>query len=296
MARPPSLPPNVLKATHDKVHPPREARVRRWADASGPAALECSDDPTLADRPRLDPVRVGRPDCVRKRGGGGAPAIAQPGADGGGGGGDDVASGPGADAGFTDAFDAGSGPLGDGGAAGALGGRFRHGMNSGHVNPNFTDNDDGLLGTLAGADSNRIKLPQYFLDQWGATVRVDAAKSYVANGMSGLVCFLIGPSASHSTAPAGADAAPSSSTSRKNLYQPIFAIRREREPGQLVGDVRRGDGHDVQAVGPRSGRCGTSPTGRRTRDDDGLGHRGARRRPTSRASTATSSTTSGCSA
>src|ERR1700722_17265172 len=53
---------------------------------------------------------------------------------------------------------------GDGSApTGALfGGHFRHGMNSGHVNPNFTDNQDGLLGTLAGADSNRIKLPQYF--------------------------------------------------------------------------------------------------------------------------------------
>ncbi len=156
-------------------------------------------------------------------GGGGAPAIARPGADGGAGGGDDAASGPGADAGFTDAFDAGSGPLGDGGAAGALGGRFRHGMNSGHVNPNFTDNDDGLLGTLAGADSNRIKLPQYFLDQWGPTVRVDAAKSYATNGMSGLVCFLIGPSASHSTAPAGADPGTLEQYIPNDLYQPIFA-------------------------------------------------------------------------
>ena len=105
-------------------------------------------------------------------GGGGAPAIAQPGADGGGGGGDDVASGPGADAGFTDAFDAGSGPLGDGGAAGALGGRFRHGMNSGHVNPNFNDTTEAALGMAAGTDSHRHKLTEAFLDQWGTTIHV----------------------------------------------------------------------------------------------------------------------------
>jgi hypothetical protein len=128
---------------------------------------------------------------------------------------------PGVDSGVDSGGGGSSGN--DGGGAGALGGRFRHGMNSGHVNPNFTDNDDGLLGTLAGADSNRIKLPQYFLDQWGATVRVDAAQSYIDNGMSNLVCFLIGPSASHSTAPAGADDATLEQYIPTDLYQPIFA-------------------------------------------------------------------------
>jgi hypothetical protein len=101
----------------------------------------------------------------------------------------------------------------------------------GDQNPNFTDNDDGLLGTLAGADSNRIKLPEYFLDQWGVGIRTDAAASYFTNGMSSLVCFLIGPSASHSTAPAGADNATLEQYIPNDLDQPIFAADGTVNPG-----------------------------------------------------------------
>jgi hypothetical protein len=142
-------------------------------------------------------------------------------------------SGAGSSSGGGGSSGAGSGG-GDGGASSSalpFGGVFRHGMNSGHVNPNFTDNDDGLLGTLAGADSNRIKLPEYFLDQWGVAVRTDAAKSYVTNGMSNLVCFLIGPSASHSTAPSGADDATLEQYIPSDLYQSIFAADGSVNPG-----------------------------------------------------------------
>ena len=154
----------------------------------------------------------------------------------GGAGSDDAMTGMAGDAADSspgDTIDGGPGTSGNdgGGDGGALGGHFRHGMNSGHVNPNFTDNDDGLLGTLAGTDSNRIKLPQYFLDQWGASVRVDAATSYFANGMSSLVCFLIGPSASHSTAPAGADNGTLEQYIPNDLYQPIFASDGSVNPG-----------------------------------------------------------------
>ena len=101
----------------------------------------------------------------------------------------------------------------------AFGGTFRHGMNDGHVNANFTDNQGGALGAAAGADSNRMKLPEYFLEQWGAGVRIDAAMSYGSDGMSNLVCFLIGPSAAHSTDPSGNNL---EQFIPKNLYEPIF--------------------------------------------------------------------------
>ncbi|HEY4238561.1 MAG TPA: hypothetical protein VGM88_02055 [Kofleriaceae bacterium] len=118
--------------------------------------------------------------------------------------------------------DGGGGGGDDGGSGGSgdtFGGTFRHGMNDGHVNANFTDNQGGALGAAAGADSNRIKLPEYFLDQWGDDVRVDAAMSYQADGMSNLVCLLIGPSAAHSTDPTGDNL---EGFIPKNLYEPIF--------------------------------------------------------------------------
>ena len=101
----------------------------------------------------------------------------------------------------------------------AFGGTFRHGMNDGHVNASFTDNQGGALGAATGADSNRMKLPEYFLEQWGAGVRIDAAMSYGSDGMSNLVCFLIGPSAAHSTDPSGNNL---EQFIPKNLYEPIF--------------------------------------------------------------------------
>ena len=101
-----------------------------------------------------------------------------------------------------------------------FGGVFRHGMNDGHINASWTDNQGGALGAATGADSNRMKLPEYFLAQWGADVRTDAAKSYLADGMSNLVCFLIGPTAAHSTDPTGQNL---EGFIPKNLYEPIFA-------------------------------------------------------------------------
>ena len=107
----------------------------------------------------------------------------------------------------------------DAAAPSTFGGVFRHGMNDGHINGAWTDNQGGALGAAAGADSNRMKLPEYFLAQWGADIRVDAAKSYQAVGMSNLVCFLIGPTAAHSTDPSGTNL---EAYIPKNLYEPIF--------------------------------------------------------------------------
>jgi hypothetical protein len=162
--------------------------------------------------------------------GGGAGSGGDPGNDGGGGSasgsssGGSGASGSGGSSGSGSSGSGGSsgGSSGGGDSGAANGGLFRHGINMGDENPNFTDNDDGLLASLSGADSNRIKLPEYFLAQWGATVRTDAAASYFTNGMSSLICFIIGPSAAHSTAPAGADDATLEQYIPANLYEPIF--------------------------------------------------------------------------
>ncbi|HEY4177458.1 MAG TPA: hypothetical protein VGM90_11515 [Kofleriaceae bacterium] len=124
---------------------------------------------------------------------------------GGGGGGDDTGN------------DGDAGP--GSGSGDTFGGTFRHGMNDGHPNGSWTDNQGGALGAAAGADSNRMKLPEYFLEQWGAGIRVDAAKSYDAVGMSNLVCFLIGPSKTHSTDSSGNNL---EAFIPKNLYEPIF--------------------------------------------------------------------------
>jgi hypothetical protein len=119
--------------------------------------------------------------------------------------------------------DGGSSSSGDGStASGALGSTFRHGINMGFPNSAFTDNDDGLLSAESGADSNRIKLPEYFLAQWGAGVRTDAAQSYFTNGMSNLVCFLIGPTQAHSTAPANSGDDVLEQYIPANLDEPIW--------------------------------------------------------------------------
>lgn len=120
----------------------------------------------------------------------------------------------------------------DAGPADMFGGVFRHGMNDGHVNANFTDEQGGMLGIAAGADSNRMKLPEYFLDQWGADIRLDTAKAYAAGGMSNLVCFLIGPTKAHSSDPTGNNL---EGFIPKNLYEPIFLSNGDVNPDNYWG-------------------------------------------------------------
>lgn len=120
----------------------------------------------------------------------------------------------------------------DAGPADMFGGVFRHGMNDGHINASWTDAQGGALGIAAGADSNRMKLPEYFLAQWGADIRLDTAKGYVDGGMSNLVCFLIGPTAAHSTDPSGNNL---EGFIPKNLYEPIFTSSGDVNPDNYWG-------------------------------------------------------------
>ena len=138
----------------------------------------------------------------------------------------------------TGGASAGSGGVGGSGNAGASGGTgggallgpFRHGMNMGAPPAGWTDQDQGWLGAQSGADSNRIVLPEYFLDKWGVGIRTDAAQSYLDDGMSELVCFLIGPTRPHSTAPASAPDWQLDWYIAQNLYEPIFGADGNANP------------------------------------------------------------------
>jgi hypothetical protein len=103
-------------------------------------------------------------------------------------------------------------------------------MNMGAPPAGWTDQDQGWLGAQSGADSNRIVLPEYFLDTWGVGIRTDAAQSYFDNGLNDLVCFLIGPSRPHSTAPMSAPDWQLDWYIAQNLYEPIFGADGNANP------------------------------------------------------------------
>lgn len=167
--------------------------------------------------------------------GGGANAGGTSGALGGNGNGGNGAGASGAAGKGAAGASAGASAVGGGGASGAAGGNgvggaggsgkgtlFRHGINMGAPPAGWTDQDEGLLSVQAGSDSNRIVLPEYFLEKWGVGVRTDATTSYAANGMSELFCFLIGPSRMHSTAPASVPDWQLDWYVAQNLHEPIF--------------------------------------------------------------------------
>ncbi len=98
--------------------------------------------------------------------------------------------------------------------------RSRTGCNGGYYNPSSLDDvTQAKMGMTAGANSERMKLGEVFLDQWGDQIRVPETKQYLAMGMQDLVCFVVGADTDHSNAPAGGD---TDYYSPKNLYEPIF--------------------------------------------------------------------------
>jgi hypothetical protein len=113
----------------------------------------------------------------------------------------------------------------DGGASAGQG--FRFGMNLGYYNSSLNDLSESQLGQTAGADSHRHKLTEVFLDQWGDTIHVPELQAMIAAGEQDIVCNIIGPSAAHSSAPAGGD---TEEYSPLNLYQPIFTAAGDVNP------------------------------------------------------------------
>lgn len=118
--------------------------------------------------------------------------------------------------------DPGSGGGGSGGSSNGLGGPFRHGVNAGHRHPTWSDPELAKLAREAGADSQRISLPEQHLTTWGYEIEVGDIKQYAELGMSNHVAFLTTPTAEHSTAPAGTPNWQIAEYMPKNLYQPVF--------------------------------------------------------------------------
>jgi hypothetical protein len=136
----------------------------------------------------------------------------------------DASDGPGGSESSGSPSGGNDGPPG-GGGSGAHGGDdggdgpFLYGMNAGYYNPDLDDVELAELGMAAGANSQRMKLFEPFLEQWGDGVRVEQSKRYLEMGMEDLVCFIIGATPEHSNAPPGAD---NEHYSPKGLYEPIF--------------------------------------------------------------------------
>jgi hypothetical protein len=131
----------------------------------------------------------------------------------------------------------GSGPVEGSGGAPELGGTsatgemghvygpkyFRFGDNPGYYGSGIDRREMSRMSVAAGASSLRTTLPEYYLEKWGDTIEVEDYASYLSLGLGHHVCFLIGPSHEHSSAPVEAQDYELAHYSPKNLYEPIFA-------------------------------------------------------------------------
>lgn len=121
-----------------------------------------------------------------------------------------------------------------GGQAGAAGQQlsapFAYGFNSGHTNAAWGDDEYSGLASELGLSGERIKLPEYHLAKWGWDIEVGDMKARESQGVVRNVAFLIGPSADHSTAPAGTESWKLDYYRPANLYEPIFLQSGEINP------------------------------------------------------------------
>lgn len=99
---------------------------------------------------------------------------------------------------------------------------FRRGVNPGYYGPGIDRRESAQLSAMAGIDSLRTPLPESYLAQWGAAIEVPDWTYYATLGIDHQVCFLIGPSRAHSTAPSSAADWELDHYAPKNLYEPIF--------------------------------------------------------------------------
>jgi hypothetical protein len=99
---------------------------------------------------------------------------------------------------------------------------FRFGVNGGYYGPGIDRRESAQMSVAAGASSLRTTLPEYYLDRWGDAIEVEDYAYYETLGLGHHVCFLIGPTAAHSTAPASAQEWELAHYAPKNLYEPIF--------------------------------------------------------------------------
>lgn len=99
---------------------------------------------------------------------------------------------------------------------------FRFGVNAGYYGPGIDRRESAQMSLAAGVSSLRTTLPEYYLDEWGDDIETTDYAYYETLGLSHHACFLIGPTAEHSKAPAGVEDWELAHYSPKNLYEPIF--------------------------------------------------------------------------
>jgi len=123
------------------------------------------------------------------------------------------------------ANDAGGDGSGDGPGDGASFGPtyFRFGVNGGYYGPGIDRRESAQMSLAVGASSLRTTLPEYYLEKWGDDIEAGDYAYYESElGLGHHACFLIGPTAAHSNAPAGVQDWELAHYSPKNLYEPIF--------------------------------------------------------------------------
>lgn len=99
---------------------------------------------------------------------------------------------------------------------------FRRGVNPGYYGPGIDRRESAELSVGAGASSLRTTLPERYLARWGDAIEVGDYTYYAEHGLDDHVVFLIGPSAEHSSAPAGTADWELDHHAPRNLYEPIF--------------------------------------------------------------------------
>jgi len=99
---------------------------------------------------------------------------------------------------------------------------FRFGVNGGYYGPGIDRRESSQMSLAVGVSSLRTTLPEYYLEKWGDQIEVEDYAFYAQEELGHHACFLIGPSALHSTAPAGKAEWELAHYSPKNLYEPIF--------------------------------------------------------------------------
>lgn len=131
-------------------------------------------------------------------------------------------AGTGTDA-STPPADAGGADAGTGADAGApTGVRMRFGVNMGYQTSAIDDSESADMAHAAGANSNRAKLSEQHLTRWGDTIEQGDMAHYASLGMRDIVSFIGGPTAEHSTAPAGTADWELEHYAPRNLHEPIF--------------------------------------------------------------------------
>jgi hypothetical protein len=99
---------------------------------------------------------------------------------------------------------------------------FRFGVNGGYYGPGIDRPESARMSVAAGATSLRTTLPEYYLEKWGDEIETSDYAFYQTLGLGQHACFLIGPTAAHSSAPAGVEEWELAHYAPKNLYEPIF--------------------------------------------------------------------------